>query len=317
MRQGSFNQTAYRILLLLQWLSQKPMTFQEINSRFKSEPNVGRSISQDTFWLYMNTLKNIGCDISRPTPSNGYCYELNGHPFRYFLSSQDIDFLKEILCNLNSSLDCWTVFYFLRWMKRMILNAPNKNREELLTQLFSDLRIADVTEAFENLMRDLESHCQEHQLIRIDYNSSTNGLRQIDFLPQKLFHHQCTFYVLGHSAERDNSCMLRLDKIENAVPVSNPDLHGRLLEKQRWEEVFLIRILNCSLKQYEPLGNEDEVLVDPTSNEHLLVTLKTGNEFLLSQKLLTSGYRFQVLYPDRFRKNLQNTLSEMRLLYLQ
>ncbi len=298
----------------MQWLAKEPLTFEEINARFKAHPGVKRTISQDSFWLYLNTLKSLGCDITRPTRRNGFHYTLQFHPFTYFLSLQDISILKEVTQYLDDRIHYRDVVYFQRWLHRVFQHAANKNREELEQQFFNDSRIQDFN-AYERLLGEIEQYCQLNQLLQILYQSPVSGRREIDFLPQKIFHHQGILYLFGQGADWDKSSMLRLDRIIMVSPAENPELHRLLLEKQLQKQVFIIRVLNCPRAHYEPLSDDEEVIPDPAAPGHLLVKLRTDNDFLLKQKLLAMGYQFQVLYPEAFNEEVCTTLREMKELY--
>lgn len=315
LKPSSFNQTAYRILLLLLWLSEKSLTFEEINERFKVEPEIGKQVSTDTLWLYLNTLKELGCQISRPMPSNDFHYQLTYHPFTHFLTPQDINILKESLQHIDERLSYWDVIHFNHWLKRVLQTCANKDRDQLAQQLFLNTRIMDY-EALKHLIYELEYHCCQQQLLQIRYQSSSQGSRNFCILPQKVFHHQGILYLLGYAEDREKASMLRLDKIEHAAPYDNLTLHQALLQRQWKEQVFILRLLHCSPEQYVPLTETDETLADPTATDHLLVKINTDNEFLLKQKLLASGYRFQVLYPQGFQREMNKTLDDMRQLYL-
>ncbi len=315
MKQDSFNQTAYRILLLLLGLAETPLTFEEINSRFKANPRIGKKISQDTLWLYLNTLKSIGCKISRPTRKNGFQYRLLYHPFNYFVTPSDLQILKETLSQVEENISYWDIIHFCQWLQRAFGHASNKNREDLASQFFAACRLMDFNQV-EELVQDLEQWCQEHHLLNVQYDSFMNGMEDIEILPQKISYQRGILYLIGHRPKQENGTLLRLDKIKSVVPFSNPSLREHLLQQQLQSETFLIRILNCSMKEYETIYENETLLQDPDFDQHLLVQIKTDNDFLLKQKLLTSGYQFQVLSPQTFKKELQNSLHQMRQLYL-
>ncbi len=172
-------------------------------------------------------------------------------------------------------------------------------------------------ERLQRLLIELESYCEEGQLVQIQYRSSSEKPSQIiTFLPQKVFNNHCNLYVLGHSADKEKASMLRLDKIEHLLTIENPELLRALQSRQIQQDVFIIRLLYCSQKQYEPLGDNDELVPDPGNENHLLAMIQTSNEFLLKQKLLSSGYQFQILYPERFKQEMEVMLNGMRELYI-
>lgn len=300
--------------MLLQWLSGQSLTFDEINKKFQDNTFVKKTISQDSLWIYLNTLRMLGCEVSRPSLKNNFRYRVTYHPFNHFITSQDTEFLKEILITLSEQLDYRTIFYLIRWIQKTFQNASNKNRKELEQKFFNALRMSNL-EKFENILLKLEYYCQNRELLQISYQSKLKGKRQIIFLPQKIFHNQLTFYVLGNAADKDKASMLRLDKIESLSPCKNTELLKDLLETQSRKKTYIIRMINCCRTRYEPLGEEEETLIDPFSEQHIIVKFKTANEFLLTQKLLETGCCFQVLHPKCFKDKIRKILLEMRFLY--
>lgn len=315
MKQNTFNQTAYRILLLLRWLIEEPLTFAEINARFLSEPKIQKTVSQDTLGLYLNTLRALGCEVSRPAPRNGYKYDLIYHPFTYFLTSQDIGTLKETLRHLDDQLPLMDTLRFNLWLDKMFRLAANKNRAELSELFMYDTRIINF-DTLESSIHQLSAYCQEEQLVEVFYHSAGDGIKKIDFLPYKITHSQGTFYLVGQSADKSNTSMLRIDKITDVRPSNNDQLLHVLQEKRLQKQEFVIRLCFVSPRDYIPFQEDEEIIPDPQSADHFIVKLTTDNEFALWQKLLSSGYLFQVLSPESFKNDLESTLTEMRRMYV-
>lgn len=262
----------------------------------------------------MNTLKALGCEISRPTRSNGYRYQLSYHPFSHFLTQQDVQTIKDIFLHFDDRIDYWNMIYFQRWLQRVFEKATNKDRLQGLQQLMTELRMIDY-QSVQQLVSQLEQYSAQRQLIRITYKSAVSDVKLIDFLPQKIFHHQGVLYLLGFGPDWDRASMLRLDKIEQVEPLDNPALAEELLQKQQHKQTYVLRFLNCSAKDIDTFGEDQQMLRDPVCTEHLLIKFRTDNEFLLTQTLLTLGYRFQILYPQTYKQELLNTVREMRQLY--
>ncbi|MEB3246032.1 MAG: hypothetical protein VKJ06_08630 [Vampirovibrionales bacterium] len=97
---SAINTTASHIFKLLGWLSHHPMTADEILAQFRQDTN--RSISSDSVWLYLNTLRALGCLISRPTPSNQFKHELNFNAFSVYLTDSDLRALIEAKAALET-----------------------------------------------------------------------------------------------------------------------------------------------------------------------------------------------------------------------
>ena len=92
-KKPNLNSTALRIFKLLQWLSIEPLSVDELNQRFQADPLIQKQVSQDSIWLYINTLRELGCEISRPSPSNEFRHELQYHPFGVHLQSDELSSL--------------------------------------------------------------------------------------------------------------------------------------------------------------------------------------------------------------------------------
>ncbi len=314
MKPDSFNQTAYRILSLLLWLSKEPLSFDEINQRFKERNTIGKTVSQDTLWLYLNTLKALGCKVSRPTKRNGFRYQLTYHPFNYFLTSDDLEVMKNTALLTNHHHDHWDLIYFVKWVQRVLASLANENRDTLLQKFFEESRFVQ-TDGLEESIDRLEHFAKHHQLLTIEYQSAINGIKTFAFLPLKVFFDQGSLYLLGQAEDQGQTSMLRIDRIKNFSPLNNPELQQRLNEQLQERQLFIIRLFNCTAKTYEPLGEGEILYPDPTSPNNIVVRLRSQNDFLLKQRLLSYGTPFQILYPGSFDYEMHQTLRQMRELY--
>ena len=97
--------TGYRVIALLKMLKEGPHSEAEINEKFKQDIIVSRAISRDSIWLYINTLKALGCQITRPSKKNNYKYILKDHPFKLNLTYSEINSIiqaKKYIANLSN-----------------------------------------------------------------------------------------------------------------------------------------------------------------------------------------------------------------------
>lgn len=312
MTQNALNKTAYRVLQLLRWLSAESLTFEQINDRFAADALIGKPVSPDSLWFYLNTLKALGCIISRPSPRNRFCYHIQFHPFTYRLTDKDLEVLNHTLMVIDDA-NYWDVQYFNQWLHKIFDHVSNEDRTDLARQFFRDTR--SVSCQLDSMVQRFEQHAKSHDLLIVTYISPQQGAEEKIFLPKRLFCHQNIIYILGHTHDREGSSMLRLDRVSQVRTLAHPELRHQLLQKQLEKPVYLIRIFNCAHNRYEALGENEETFRDPFQEEHLIVKFRCDNPFLLRQKLLSSEYYFQVIYPQQFQQDLQQTLYEMRQLY--
>ena len=88
--------TGVRAIVILALLNIKPSTFEEIKEFLIESNIVTREYSIDTIRIDLNTLKYIGCDISKATKRTDNKYILRSHPFQLQLSPEEVNTLAKI-----------------------------------------------------------------------------------------------------------------------------------------------------------------------------------------------------------------------------
>lgn len=319
MRQDSFNLTAYRILKILLWLQQEPLTLDMINSRFDTDPLIDKTLSQDSIGLYLNTLKAIGCEITRPTATNGYQYELKYHPFSYELTPEHIGFFQQVLQQLSTLTSQQIGFedyiHFYQWINTVIENCSNLNKQHLTEEILG-ITLTMPYKQLATVVADMRQAITKQQVLDVTYLSPTQNAIRKTFLPIRFHHNRGMFYVMGSTADNTDLTMLRLDRVltyTNSVDASK--IAAELNNKYLADKTYIIRLLNALPQHYLAFNENDTVLVDPDNNKHLIVKLESDNPFLLQQHLLKLGFNFQVLYPTTWQNNVLKDLKAMDEVY--
>jgi len=98
--------TAFRIISMLNMLLQEPLSDDELNEKLQTNIQGSRNLSKDTICIYINTLRAIGCEISRPSKKNEYKYVLKTHPFKLIISNDEISTIIEVRKYISSLKDC-------------------------------------------------------------------------------------------------------------------------------------------------------------------------------------------------------------------
>ena len=250
MRQDSFNLTAYRILKILLWLQQEPLTLDMINSRFDTDPLIDKTLSQDSIGLYLNTLKAIGCEITRPTATNGYQYELKYHPFSYELTPEHIGFFQQLLQQLSSltvqQISFEDYVHFYQWINTVIENCSNLNKQQLAEEILG----STLTMPYKQLaiiISELRQAISKQQVLDITYLSPTQNAIRKTFLPIRFHHNRGMFYVLGSTPDRADLTMLRLDRILTYTnSLDSAKIPSQTREVNWWSEYNSFRYFKIS-----------------------------------------------------------------------
>lgn len=288
-------------------LHQQPQSLEQLQQAFLHDTKIGRVLSQDTVGLYMKTLKLLECKIKRPSPLNQYRYVLTNHPFSYQIKPDQLQVLRKVKDQVDGLIGFEDYFYYCSWLHKLWQYFDNKEIQQQFKKFFPELLHFDQHKL---IVDAIQAEIKNGNLLKIDYEPSSRSYKQFDFLPEKLFYKRGVFYVIGSAKGYDDAVMLRIDKIKFFEVLQESDLTD-ILKKQsslRYE-TYLIRLLNCPIEAYLPLNDDDFKTLDPDNPQHLIVKIKTDNTFLLKQHLLSSGYYFQVLYPQTFASQLIETLE--------
>lgn len=326
---GNLNATAYRIFKLLVWLSETPLSVDDLNGRFYHDPSIRKRLSNDSVWLYINTLKALGCDIRRPMRSNGFKYELVYHPFGIFLSREVIDMLVDVKALAEEHLEHPQILALDRFFKKIIrcsgAQAGMQDRERHIEELFSKSRSWDYGESDANIQA-LQVAIDVGALLQVSYQSPVRGKQQFYFLPDELVYQNGVMYLMGIQHHRAELSMLRLERIDGFEVVDSqaqPQVMAQLQALKAKESLAVIRFFVTSPKALTGMGLGDNLQVErqtfveatPDSPAYLELNIHAREFFGLKQVLLSSGLPFQVMAPDHFKQDMLRTLYQMSRLY--
>ncbi|MBX2860447.1 MAG: WYL domain-containing protein [Vampirovibrio sp.] len=319
MKSDTLNTTAYRIYCILVWLSEQSLSVEELNDRFVAEPMIRRKLSDDTIWLYMNTLKELGCNISRPVPTNGFRYQLISHPFGVAYTKDDVQTMVQVKRFAEDNLTFLEILTLDRFFKKLLHTSSSLDKDRLIQDLFKNARSQDYHE-YAEMIDMLSQAVSEHKLLQITYESPVKGDTQFYFLPEALCYEKGMLYVQGNQENRPDRVLLRVDRILDWQETNRPDITEPLLHAQTRREDVVVKFFQITLHDF--LGLDlGEHLVDysPTQDanreESIEAVFKTNDFFGLKQKILESATPFEVQKPSAFREEMELTLVEMKKLY--
>jgi predicted DNA-binding transcriptional regulator YafY len=327
----AMNSTAYRIFKLLQWLIQSPLSVEALNARFLSDPLIGKPVSNDSIWLYINTLKSLGCNIGRPSPKNNFQYEMISHPFGLALTDAQLDSLSHAKAFAQQWFSRQEMQILDSLLKKIVSFSVCDDPDALVEQLFARSRSFDYEELGHHL-EQLEQSVSQQQLVRITYLSPKHGQEQFDFLPVSLFYEQGVVYVRGERPKFNHPSSLRVDRILAVTSAEDDALKQRLLERQSNKTELIIHVFPDEAEEFSGFGLGENKGVyqerirrvehgDLSNREmsgcppYCEVKLLVRECFYVKQKLLLSGVPLRIISPASFREDLRQTLETMRKFY--
>lgn len=295
--------TGFKALLIFNLLTEGPKSYDEVCDYIFNHPYLREKISVDTFRVYMNTLKRLGCDIKRIKGDDKISrYYITEHPFELRLTEEEQQSIIKVYKNIHKDLDISALLamdnFFIKLSKYI-------NDSEFLANLrkYSPLRGID-----KEILKNLIECCARKDQIVITYNSPNSGEKQIEIIADNITISNGKVYLYGVGFEYMQygsflvNRILRIDEIK-----LNPTIPNNLKVLKIKYELTLE-----TLENFEPAKNEK--ILKQNTNKYL-IELTTSNEFLARQKFLAYGPKCKILEPEEFKNYFINLLKDMKAGY--
>ena len=295
--------TAFRILSILNALLEEPLSDDAINKKIQENIEGSRDLSKDTICIYINTLRSIGCEISRPSKNNEYKYVLKSHPFKLNLSPDETNNIIEIRKYI-STLGNWKLAVEIDDLFNQIFNfiSPESKNNFLSVKKTTLCREVSI----ENILHELnliEKYCDKNKDIILIYNSPNSGEKEICIKAEKLSLENGSFYLWGYNYELNETLYLRLDRIKS-IKVIN--IKGTNKNNKGFEAKY--KIIGNSVFSFVP--SESEKILKKSDTE-LIIKAKVNNKFKFIQNTLSYGADCVILSPENIRKEIILKLKTM------
>jgi predicted DNA-binding transcriptional regulator YafY len=325
--------TLWRAVRLWHALSHQPLTLQQ-SAQVLTDPKgpaQPATVSADTVQRTLNTLKAAGCQIHRPTASNGWTYQLGQHPLHRVWTLEEIDALLTIRQALGQRTNVTDV---LTWDEGVIallgegliqLTPTTPPSTLAIVAYFAQGRIVDYR-PWRDMMSQLLIACQQHTLLRLRYQSAARKA-PVDYayLPLGLRFENGAPFVVGLSPKYPDMLSLRIDRLQAVDPLPSTDdpqaaaILADLLDRQHQPPVFELIVHGANPSTWQSWGLNETFEPLAPSPEHpsprLRVTVATHEVFPLRQKVMALGLPLQVVRPDSFKATLREQFEAMAALY--
>lgn len=291
--------TGYRTLVLLTLLMSAPKSNDEINDCFLNNQYIKEKFSNDTLRIYINSLRAIGCEITRADKSNNRKYELKSHPFDYDIPKGQLKALAKLYKNIYDKIDVREVIEVENFFKKLSSFVKNENTKEYLRNI-SMLKNID-----ELILKDLILHCKNKNQIVILYNSPKSGEKEIEVIADKLSFKSEKLYFWGDNITHAEHSYFRVERI---LKISNIKI------KKSEEQFPLTKVIYELRNQNNYSPKSDETILE-ASNGKIIVEANAKNDFSLMQRILYMEEDCRVISPKSFKTELLNKLEVMKESY--
>ncbi len=301
-RELNISITAYRALLILSLLLEKPLTKEEIVNVLKNDFITSNSYSHDTIRVTLNTLKAVGCMISRPTSKNNYKYILLSHPFGFDLTPEQVKCLSLIRENIVKLGDWQLVLSINDLYQKIAAITKNPCYIEIINNA------KPMIEINKEILKSLVEYAQNKNRLLIQYKSVEQGIQELEIIPDKIFYESDKLYLWCYLYKYDSYSYLRVDRIK-AIKKSSDLAH--IIKKESYKAVYSIK--GDAISTFKLQDNEKIIETTP---QYILIEAEVVNEFKFIQRLLLFGADFKLLNPSRLKEKLISKLESVKQGYL-
>lgn len=291
--------TGVRAIVILALLNVKPCTFEEIKDFLIASNIVTREYSIDTIRIDLNTLKYIGCEISKAIKRTDNKYTLLSHPFSLLLSDEEVSTLAKIYKNIYKNLSLERLLEYDNLFEKL---ADAVNDEEIKERLkgISVLKGLD-----NNLVKEILKYTKKHTRITIAYTAGNTKDVEYDITVEKLGFRSDKLYMYCFNHSINKRMFLNFSRLKKILcrSIVTSDVNSD-------DTVVEFKLKNH--KNYQ-LDESEEIL--STDGDIALVRGSYYTEFIAMQRVLSFGADCVVESPSELKENLIEKLRSMRQQY--
>ena len=289
--------TGTRALALLGLLMDAPRTFEEIKQSFINFKIMEPSDCDDIIRIDLNTLRTMGCEITRASAKTGYKYVLKKHPFALTITEEEIVTLKKVYKKLKERISIYTLLKYDELFKKLANHVSDEKIKEELFGL-SILKSMNL-----ELIKELIEDCKQQKVLTLEYlTPSAKEASRKEIAAQKVVFKNDKVYLYGYDFDKKEASILNVKRIQKIL---SKVLKGSGIE-------FKTTCIKFFLKSFGVAEIDDDEKIVETLENGFIVEGKYYNEFLAAQRILSFGSACTVLEPQDFRKKIIQKLKSMR-----
>lgn len=291
--------TGYRTLVILGLLMNSPKSNDEINDYFLNHQYIQEKFSNDTLRIYINSLRAIGCEITRADKSNNQKYELISHPFDYDIPKSQLNAISKLYKSVYEKIDLDEVLSMENFFQKLLSLVKNADTKTFLSNFYFFKHID------KNILRDLLTHCKNKNQIIFLYNSPKSGPKEIEIIADKLSFKSEKLYLWGQNLTHKEYSYFAVERILKILSIK--------LSKDN-KEFPSIKVIYELKNQNDYILKPDENLIEK-KEDSLIIEANSKNEFNLMQRILYMADDCKILEPESFKNKLLNKLKSMEKSY--
>ena len=292
--------TGMRAIVLLGLLIEQPRSIEEIRESFLSYNIMEENNSNDIIRIDINTLRYIGCKISRADKKNNYKYKLISHPYSIAITLEEVEIVKRAYKLIKNKSSIKTLLEYDNLFRKI---AQHVSDEEIKQNL---LGISALKSIKTELIKTLIAASNEKRIIKIEYQSPTAKNPSImEVLTTDVVFQNEKIYLLGTDIFSKKAVMLQVKRILSIIS-------GR---KNNGDSEAKTTLIKFKLSEFGINGLEQNEKIIGKEDNQYLIEGEYHNEFIAIQRILSFGSTCTVIEPIEIREKVVSLLKNMREVY--
>ncbi len=292
--------TGTRALALIGLLIIEPLSFEEIRKKFLEMGIFEEKNSDDILRIDLNTIKSMGCELSRPCISNGYKYVLKKHPFSLNIDRDDVKLLKRAYTKIKNNITLEVLIEYDELLKKIAEFVYDEEVKEYLLGI-SVLKYYDIDE-----IKELIKDCKTQKIIELVYkNPETKKDNQKILKLEKLVFQNDKIYLYGFDTERQFSTVLLYKRIKKIISKKQDE---KFIQPRNIEIIYKLRNFDKNL-----LLDNEKIIEE--KNDNIMIQGTFYNDFLAIQRVLSLGSKCTIISPLEIKDAVISKLKAMKEVY--
>lgn len=296
--------SGFKAMLIFSMLVQEPKTYLEIKQAIEENEYLKETVSIDTIRIYMNSLKQVGCNIKKIHQGKTVKYYIDSHPFELKITDEQVDSIIKVYNAIAKSIEISDFLVLNDFFNKISYYIKN---EDLKTKLRN---LSPISNIKYDLIIELMNYAKNNTEITILYNAKNSGKRkQIDIIADKMSIVNGKLYLAGYNSEYRNYSEFLVSNIIKilSVNIQSPKLISP-------EFVVQYEYFKENNDTFQLLENENII---EENDYHLIVEIQSRNKFIIMQRILSLSNKCRVISPQNYKEEIISILKSMKEGYIE
>ncbi len=292
--------TGLRSLILLGLLINAPRSLEDIRKAFLECNIMDDENSDDILRIDLNTLRSMGCEISRSCKKTNSKHILTKHPFAIKFTEEEISILKRAYKKTAENLELSSLIEYDLLFKKLAANVTDSEIKEQL------LGISTIRAYNSELLKELLSDCKYKREITVAYKSPASlKASEKEVIAQEIVIQNDKLYLRCVDKNSKEGLSLNIKRIR------------QILARKDGQEGISAEptVIKFLLKDFDITGldNNEEIL--EVTDKGYIIEGRYHNEFIATQRILSFGANCIVVEPSDFKTKIIELIKKMREVY--